>query len=81
MIFYVFSLSFAVEGAREAGEQRGCSSILECAQLGFKRVSTIIAVCFCSLQEVEVREREITIVIYFPGGKKIPTNSICLQRK
>lgn len=64
----------------EAGEHVGCLSILEGAQLGFKGMSTIIAVCFCSLQEKGVREQEIIIVIYFPG-KKNPTNSIYLQRK
>lgn len=48
----------------------GCSSILEFVQPGFKGMSTIISVCFCSLQKKGLREREIMIVIHFPEGKK-----------
>lgn len=60
----------------------GRSSILESVQPGFKGMSTIISVCFCSLQKKGLGEREIMIVIHFPEGKKkVPTNSICLQRK
>lgn len=77
----LFLSSFALEGATEAGEQTGRSSILESVQLGFKGMSTIISVCFCSLQKKGLGEREIMIVIHFPEGKKVPTNSICLQRK
>lgn len=67
-----FFFPFAFEGMTDAGEeQMGCSPILDCAQPGFNRISTIIVVCFCGLAGERGRGvRNYGCYIFFLKKKK-----------